>query len=254
MTVIHTEILGTGKPLVMVHGWAMHSGVWLDFAKELAATYKVICLDLPGHGKSGLITPYQIENIAKVLTETVPDRPCCWLGGSLGAQVVLQVAADFPEHADKLILLAGSPCFVAKEQWPGMAEGALDNFALNLSRDCRATLIRFLALQTKGMADQGELLRQLKAAVLSHDLPGLDTLQAGLQLLKTTDQRHLFAGLNLPVAAILGQLDTLVPVEAGSKMQALRPDLELTCIDQAGHVPFLTHRKAVVEAVRRFTG
>ncbi|MBS4051006.1 MAG: pimeloyl-ACP methyl ester esterase, partial [Methylomonas sp.] len=34
----------------MLHGWAMHTGVWRDFARRLAEYYQVICVDLPGHG------------------------------------------------------------------------------------------------------------------------------------------------------------------------------------------------------------
>jgi pimeloyl-[acyl-carrier protein] methyl ester esterase len=252
MTGIHVETFGSGKPLVLVHGWAMHSGVWLDFAKDLANTNKIICVDLPGHGKSGLVSPYNLATIAKALTETIEDKACAWLGWSLGVQVALQVATDFPERVDKLVLLAGTPCFVAKAQWLGMDEKVLDNFAASLMRDCRETLMRFLALQTKGLADHAEILRELKHAVLTYGLPSLETLQAGLQILKTADLRAEFAELKAPVAAILGQLDTLVPVLAGRKMQALRPNLDLTCLDRAGHVPFLTHRSAVVEAVRRF--
>lgn len=254
MTGIQFETFGSGKPLVLVHGWAMHSGVWLDFAKELANTNKVICVDLPGHGKSGLVSPYNLATIAKALTETIEDKTCGWLGWSLGAQVILQVAADFPERVEKLILLAGSPCFVAKEQWPGMDEKILDNFAASLMKDCEETLMRFLALQTKGIQDHGEVLRQLKHAVLARGLPNQETLQAGLRILKTKDLRVEFAELKVPVAAIMGQLDTLVPVQAGRKMQALRPDFDLTLLDRAGHVPFLTHRAAVIEAVRHFIG
>lgn len=252
MTGIHTEVYGSGKPLVLVHGWAMHSGVWLDFAKELAKNYKVICVDLPGHGRSEAIAPFNLENIGQDLAEAVQDKECFWLGWSLGALAVLQIAAGFPERADKLILLAGTPCFMAKEQWPGMDEKVLDNFAGGLMQDCRETLIRFLALQTQGLADQGEVLRRLKKTVLSEYLPSLETLEDGLQILKTTDLRNELAELRIPVAAILGRFDSLVPVEIVKPMQLLSPNLDVTVIERAGHVPFLTHGAETAEAVRRF--
>ena len=53
MTKIHTETYGLGKPIVLVHGWAMHSGIWRLFARELAKHYQVTLIDLPGHGRSG---------------------------------------------------------------------------------------------------------------------------------------------------------------------------------------------------------
>ena len=254
MTVIHTEIYGSGKPLVLVHGWAMHSGVWLDFAQELAKYYKVICIDLPGHGRSDAIKPFNLKTISRVLAEAVQDQSCYWLGWSLGAQVVLQIATAYREQVDGLILLAGSSCFTAKKQWPGMAIPILEKFAESLMLDYRDTLIRFIALQTKGLPDHGEILRQLKAVVLSEYMPNMETLEDGLNILKTADLRKELADLKIPVAAILGQLDTLVPVAIDKPMRLLNSNLDLTILERAGHVPFLTHREATVDAVRRFIG
>ena len=88
MTKIYTEIFGSGKPIVLVHGWAMHSGIWRAFAQELATHYKVTLVDLPGHGRSVAMSPFTLESVSKALVDAMPDEPCCWLGWSLGAAVV----------------------------------------------------------------------------------------------------------------------------------------------------------------------
>ncbi len=49
---MHYRIEGKGKPVLLIHGWAMHSGVWTDFVKEFSARYKIITVDLRGHKKS----------------------------------------------------------------------------------------------------------------------------------------------------------------------------------------------------------
>jgi pimeloyl-[acyl-carrier protein] methyl ester esterase len=77
-------------------------------------------------------------------------------------------------------------------------------------------------------------------------------LQEGLSILKQADLRDDFAQLKIPVAAIFGQLDTLIPVSVGAKMQELLPAVDLSIIDRAGHVPFLSHQGAVVSAVCKF--
>ena len=51
MVKIYQYSIGQGPTIVLVHGWAMHSGIWQDFAEQLAKQYQVICLDLPGHGQ-----------------------------------------------------------------------------------------------------------------------------------------------------------------------------------------------------------
>jgi pimeloyl-[acyl-carrier protein] methyl ester esterase len=49
---IHYQVAGRGKPILLIHGWTMHLGVWDDFVQEFAAKYRIITVDLRGHGKS----------------------------------------------------------------------------------------------------------------------------------------------------------------------------------------------------------
>ena len=50
--VVHVESLGAGPPLVLLHGWAMHSGLWGSVPQQLAQRFRVHAVDLPGHGAS----------------------------------------------------------------------------------------------------------------------------------------------------------------------------------------------------------
>jgi pimeloyl-[acyl-carrier protein] methyl ester esterase len=252
MNLIHTETFGHGKPIVLVHGWAMHSGIWRAFAKELAKHYQVTLVDLPGHGHSEAVTPFTLETVSDALVDAVTDERCCWLGWSLGAAFVLEIARRFPERVDKLILLAGTPCFVKKPGWPGMDEQVLDSFAESLQQDSHATLLRFLSLHIKGIDNQKVILQELKTLVFEAPAPDQLTLQEGLVILKQTDLRHEFASIKVPFAIVLGQLDTLVPVAVAGKMQELLPEIDLTIIDRAGHVPFLSHQGVVISAIRHF--
>lgn len=249
MTTIHFETFGSGKPIVMVHGWAMHGGIWRDFALELAKNYRVTVVDLPGHGRSPPIAPFLLESVSRKLVEELPDEQGCWLGWSLGGEIVIEVAYRYPERVNRLILLAGTPCFVKNGSWPGVRDEVLDNFADSLIQDSRATLLRFLSLQIKGEADPVKALHDLKKLVFECPSPDQKTLLDGLQILKQADLRLAFGKLRIPVAAILGGLDTLVPVSSGEAMRTLLPGMDLTIIPRAGHVPFLSHRQALVEAV-----
>jgi pimeloyl-[acyl-carrier protein] methyl ester esterase len=252
MSLIHAETFGQGKPIVLVHGWAMHSGIWRAFAQELAKYYQVTLLDLPGHGRSEAMSPFTLETVSKALVDAVPDESCCWLGWSLGAEITIDIAYRFPERVNQLILLAGTPCFVRKDAWPGIDYKVFDNFAESLQQDTHATLLRFLSLHIKGLDNQKAALQQLKTLVFDSPEPNQQTLQESLNILKQADLRTKLAHLKIPVAAILGQLDTLIPVSVAAKMQDLLPEIDLTVIDRAGHVPFLSHQEAVVNAVCRF--
>ena len=260
MTKIHIETYGKGKPIVLVHGWAMHTGIWREFARQLAQNYRVTCVDLPGHGRSEAVDPFTLERISAALVNAVPDKSC-WLGWSLGVTVALDIAARYPEHLSSLILLAGNPSFIVREagwpaetqtHWPGMAVRLLDAFAEQLSENCQTTLLRFLSLQVNGVDDRKSLLKILKTAVFECDAPDKHTLQGGLDILKQADLSPVLSGLGVPVSVILGGLDTLVPVAVGQKMQQLLPSLELNVIERAGHVPFLSHSLETAAIISRF--
>lgn len=240
MSKIHLETFGQGKPIVLVHGWAMHSGIWREFAKRMAQHYRVTVIDLPGHGRSGKVEPFTLERVSDELVAALPERSC-WLGWSLGAAVVLDIAERHPEKVSSLVLLAGNPLFTQTEQWPGMDIHMLDEFAEHLHKNCQATLLRFLSLQVKGLVDHKTLLKELKTSVFECAVPDPKTLQGGLDILRQADMRTVLSGLKIPVSVILGGLDTLVPQAVGQKMQQLLPNLELNVIDRAGHVPFLSH-------------
>ncbi|MFU8787844.1 MAG: pimeloyl-ACP methyl ester esterase BioH [Methylobacter sp.] len=256
MTKIHLETFGQGQTIVLVHGWAMHSGIWRDFARQLARHYRVICVDLPGHGHSGALAPFTLERISAELLKAIPEQCCCWLGWSLGATVALDIAARYPERVSSLVMLAGNPAFVGTtpttSQWPGMDVRLLDAFAEQLDENCQATLLRFLALQANGLPDQKALLKVLKTAVFECAAPDKATLQGGLNILKQADMRPVLSDLKIPVSLILGGLDTLVPVGVGQKMQQLLPSLELNIIDRAGHVPFLSHSLETLAIISQF--
>ena len=52
MAAMHVESHGSGAPLVLIHGWGMHGGVWDNVVPQLAQHFSVHCVDLPGHGYS----------------------------------------------------------------------------------------------------------------------------------------------------------------------------------------------------------
>lgn len=252
MTIIHKEVYGQGPPIVLIHGWAMHTGIWRDFARQLANNYQVICVDLPGHGLSETVEPYNLDKIIEALIEVLPDSSFCILGWSLGATVALALAERYPQRVNSVILLAGNPRFVKEHGWAGMRAELLEDFSSNLELNCQLTLIRFLALQVNQLEHGKSLLKALKKAIKACHPPTENVLQGGLAILKHTDLRESLLLLSCPVSVIQGDKDTLVPVEVGQNMKQLKPDLQLNIVENAGHVPFLSHQSQVIEIISQF--
>ncbi len=252
MAKLYWQRFGSGPALVMVHGWAMHSGIWTDFAKQLGQSFQVHCVDLPGHGRSDTITAFTLDNITQQIADSCDLASAHWLGWSLGGNVVMEMAKQYPQRVDSMVVLAGNPCFCATQDWPGIDPKVLDLFGENLNSDCQATLQRFLALQTKGLANAKGLLNQLKAAVNEYQTPNVATLQGGLEILKSVDQRPDLSKLSCPALMILGEQDTLVPARVGNELLGLVPHWQVQLVERAGHLPFLTQADLVSQLICDF--
>lgn len=252
MSFIYKEEFGQGEPLVMLHGWAMHTGVWRNFAEKLASEYHVTCLDLPGHGRSEQIEPFTLELLVDELVVVLPKQACRVIGWSLGGMVALRLAEKYPEKIKSLSLIASNPHFVKTSTWSGVTSGELDAFTKNIKRNASAGLLRFMSIQVQGASDMKLCLRQAKNALAECALPREGVLIEGLQILRSDDLREALKNLKIPVQMIFGEQDSLVPMSVGGECQTLNPELELQIIEGAGHIPFVSHESNTLSLVRDF--
>jgi pimeloyl-ACP methyl ester carboxylesterase len=111
---IHSSVQGHGsRTVILVHGWTCDETTWQSQVPELSKTYRVITLDLPGHGKSGspkdgkLSMDLFARAIEAVRVEAKVDRAVL-VGHSMGTPVIIQYARLFPQHVAGLVLVDGS--------------------------------------------------------------------------------------------------------------------------------------------------
>lgn len=237
---LYVKTMGSGQPLVLLHGWGWHSGIFTPLIPQLVQYYQLFLVDLPGFGQSGLpFRDYTFENIAALLFEKVPSK-AIWLGWSLGGLLAWWIAIHHPEKVMKLITVAASPRFTATEDWPGVSEVTLAQFSQSLLTDPEQTLNTFLRLQLRGSA--------VVDVPLSVSLP--EALLGGVHLLQTTDLRADLSHLACPSLHIFGRLDMLVPVKTALQLSALiSPYARCEIIKNAGHIPFLSQAGIFLELV-----
>ncbi len=230
------------KPvLVLLHGWGLNHAVWQQLLPQLTAHFMVLTPDLPGFGCAvSCPDPYLLADVAAMLAAQIPAGSLV-LGWSLGGLVATQIALDYPAKVKALALVASSPCFVAGDDWPGMAPTVLKQFAMALAKDVALTIDRFLAIQALGSDTARQEIKLLKQALLSLPLPQSAALAGGLTLLAEHDLRSRLTELRIPVAGCFGRLDSLVPIAMLEKLQTLLPTATLTILPKASHAPFISH-------------
>jgi len=169
---LHVETLGAGPDLVLLHGWALHGGMWGPWLDRLATHARLHVIDLPGHGRSPWTDDApDLAALARAVATHVP-RGAGVLGWSLGGMVALELARMRPGQLGALVLVATTPSFLVRDDWPhGMKPEVLDGFATGLDQDFRRTIANFLALQTWGDERASEALRTLRANLASHGEP-----------------------------------------------------------------------------------
>lgn len=244
---------GSGRPaLALIHGWAMHAGLFATLVERLGDAFTLHLIDLPGHGYArDEATALDPCALAAELVERIPDA--FWLGWSLGGQIALRAGLDHAERVRGLILIASSPRFVVGEDWPhGVPASLFRNFGEALERDFRGTLDGFLALEALGSAKAQEELRHLRQLAFERGEPAPRALQEGLTLLDGFDVRAELPRLRVPSLWISGRRDRLVPAGAMPAAAALAPQAQSLAIAHAGHAPFLGAGDDVAAAIEAF--
>ncbi|HEY6095133.1 MAG TPA: pimeloyl-ACP methyl ester esterase BioH [Gallionellaceae bacterium] len=250
---MHIETQGAGEPLLLIHGWGMHGGLWGEMATQLAQSFTVHAVDLPGHGHSREMgDAFTLDAVVSALSAQF-DEPLTLCGWSLGGMLAQQWALQQPQQVRRLILLASTPCFAAREDWAhGMATETLAQFAGELEQNFAATLRRFLALQVRGSEGERELLVALRERLFSRGEPQLAALRGGLDILRDADLRSMLPQIKQPVLALAGERDKLTPPQASHYLAATVPQGQVVEIAGAAHAPFLSHREQCVQALMNF--
>ncbi len=254
---------GIGTPLVLLHGWGLHSGVWQSILPELEKQFHCYAVDMLGHGESqsGNSKQFKLDTMREALHQLISQiesEDIILLGWSLGGVVAMDYLTFFPDKIQKLILVTANASFCKKTDWPhALDEAVLENFASQLEQDYKKTVDKFMALQMFGVDDYRQSLKTLKQSIASRSEPSMQALQNGLAILKTTDLREKLQTLSQPTLMITGEHDRLMPYRAASAMQLLfnnsQRAIKNVVIKGAGHAPFISHPDEFMQTVTEFS-
>lgn len=109
---LHSTSAGAGPTIIFVHGWTCDTSSWREQLPALTDRYRVIALDLPGHGMSESPAPekFSIELFARAVEAVRAEagaETIVLVGHSMGAPVIRQYALMWPEHVAGLVAVDG---------------------------------------------------------------------------------------------------------------------------------------------------
>lgn len=252
-TNIYVEDLGSGVPLLLIHGFPLNREMWRPQIETLSTTARVIALDLRGHGQSPPTEgPYSMDLLADdcagVLEALKVDQPVVVCGLSMGGYVSLAFFRRRPEKVSGMILAS--------------TRAGADSVEAKINRDKAALLVEnngtqsvidsmlpiIMAPQT--YREKPELVSQVAGIMEKTSTSGMVSAFKGMKT--RPDSTPTLGQIKVPTLIIHGADDQIVPLSDSEAMHTAISDSRLEVIPDAGHLPNLEQAQLFNRAVESF--
>jgi pimeloyl-ACP methyl ester carboxylesterase len=256
---------GWGPLLVLLHGIAGSSDTWNDVIEPLAERYTVVAPDLLGHGESAKPRgDYSLgayaSGVRDLLTALGHDKGTI-VGHSLGGGIAMQMAYQFPERCERLVLVSSGGLgrevhfLLRAASLPG-SEWVLPVLAANRVINTGTSVGGFLRrFGMRAGPDIEELWRSFASLgdhqarnAFVHSLRGV--IDPGGQRVNASDR--LYLAERVPMMLIWGERDRIIPVRHGQEAHELIPGSRFEVFPDAGHFPHRDEPRRFVKTLSDF--
>lgn len=246
-TPISYEVYGSGEPtLLFVHGWSCDSRYWRMQVEQFAKKYRVVVMDLAGHGHSGMNRAcYSMQGFAEdvqAVAEAVGSKSLILIGHSMSGEVVAHAARLMP---DRVIGLIGVDSLdnieypLSRREAEAMIAPLLDDFPKE-SRNFVATMIR----PDSDPAIREWILDDMSTAPAD---VALETMEGYLFEYVTGSTARVFDDIKVPVVCVNGDL---WPVNLEANRRHIR-SFEVITVSGGDHFLMLNRAHAFNQALEQ---
>jgi pimeloyl-[acyl-carrier protein] methyl ester esterase len=251
----HFDVDGKGDDLLFIHGWGVDRRIWRQQLKYFGEFYRVIAVDLPGHGKSEF-RKVSLEVIARDLMEVLMHlqaQKVNVVGSSLGGMVAMKLYELFPQIIKRLVFVGALPKFAKSADFPhGLDVAKMKKLGGQLDSDYPSIVnIFFRSLFTK-QERQTRRFRWLQKFRQFDEVPLKQALAEYLDILEHEDLRDVLAKIKVPVQFINGREDEICRAETVAFLHKSCPRSQVTFFDECGHFPFLSKSYEFNEVLEQF--
>ncbi len=227
------------QPLILLHGIARVAHTFDHVAPHLAKSYRVIAVDMRGHGDSGWHPDgaYLVEDYTsdiEVLIEQLSLRDVVLWGASTGGRVVQLVAGRHPEWVSSVIVEdvgPERPAAISNRRGDRMAKetngwASVDELLAQITQDnprTSAPVLRHFAQHGSKQRADGRVVWKRDPAILKGFVP--------------TELWSTVRKIKAPIIYVLGGASTIVPVQTQAELKAALPQARIVTMPGLGHYP-----------------
>ncbi len=250
-TTVRFEELGKGYPVVLLHGFMESLDAWGEFAEDLSKHFRVINIDLLGHGKTGNIDTIHTMEMMALAVKSVLDHlridKAFFIGHSMGGYVALQFLKDYPQNISGLVILHSTPLPDSDER-----KGQREKLIGIIKQGGKIKLAKEHVHKTfapKNIDKYVQKIGFLKIIALNTTNEGIIAALEGMKI--RPDYREVLKNAKIPVLYIQGEHDNFIPPETMEKFE-LPQRSSVLILKNSGHQGYIEEKDKVLEAVVKF--
>lgn len=248
---IHFNDTGKGDVIVLLHGFLENSNIWDLFVKKLSTKYRLVTIDLPGHGKTD---DFEITHTMDFMAECVKQvldnlniNKCVMIGHSMGGYVSLSFADKYKEY------LKGIGLFHSH------ASGDNEQTTLNRERTIAIVKLNHQGYINNFIPDlfTDENKEKYKSKINEHkkaaSLMTKESIISALEGMKQrTSKLDILINIDVPVLFIIGKKDTRFPFNKSIAETMLPKHSEVSIFDDVAHMGFIEAQEETIKSIECF--
>ena len=246
MSLLYSHVTGKGPVLVLLHGFLCSSLIWEKIIPLFKKEYKLILIDLPGHGRSPDLYANSIEMMAKLVFKTLTERGIkkfSIIGHSMGGYVAMELAHQYVSLIENIILLNSTPYADTNEKRINR------NRAIKAVQDRHEIFVRQFIPALFSKANIVTCKNDIRCLQEEATKVNTDTIINGLEAMR--DRKALLNELpkHLTLNLILGREDPVVDAKSLLALLSDVSNVNLKVIKGSGHMSFYEQPKVCSELI-----
>lgn len=243
---------GSGRPLILLHGYLLTGEVWEPLSDIISKSFRVISVDIPGHGGSGVAgDTHTMEFIAEAVRAVMNDageRKVLLAGHSLGGYATLAFAEKYPD------LLAGYVLFHS-HPFPDAPEAVLKRKReIEVVRAGKKDIMYpaniSMMFAERNLKIMPEAVTRLRKIASLNPAEGIIALLNGM--IVRPSRTHIVESGNLSLLWILGRWDRYFNPEKAIRDLRLPSNAKVTILENSGHLGFVEETELSAELIMSF--